>query len=126
MIFGPFFLFASTVNLRCFRVLSGVWFDALVLLSVVTVVHLVYPSCSFSRLQFCLSPQLPKEYLSVLQNRALHQVPPNIYTPKVLTCRHGSCLGFPYPRILCHARRLILRLSSNLDLNPGAVAIKES
>lgn len=95
-------------------------------LSVVPVLHLVYYPCSFSRLQFCLSPQLPKEYLSVLQNRALHQVSPNFYTPGGPDLSSRILSWFSYLRILCRARRLILRLSSNLDLNPGAVALKES
>lgn len=85
----------------------------------VPVLHLVYPSCEFSRLQFCLSPPLPKEYLSVLQNRALHQVPP-IFTPESPDLSSRVLSWFPHLRILCRARRLILRLSSNLDLNPGA------
>lgn len=46
--------------------------------------------------------------------------PPNLYTPESPDLSSRVLSWFPYLRILCRARRLILRLSSNLDLNPGA------
>lgn len=69
---------------------------------------------------FCLLPQLPKEYLSLLQTRA----PSNI--SEIISPRKTWTITWTLSWFLsCHAWRLIVRLSSNLDLKSSSSGNKE-